>query len=543
MLINLAKTKKFYCFVLLIVGVCLFFPAGGFFSKIIMAQADQVCAPNSVSGCRVCNLAGTDWIDDNLKCTGGKICLNGECITDCRNECRITGLKECWAGGYRVCVNNENTGCLHWSGIFACPAGEKCANGVCVKNLNSANEGLALSNFAPFGILSDSKIILKVVTSVAANCHYDFLNRSFDLMSGNFITSDYSTHTAPMSLLKQGDYIYYVNCRDGKGNIASGTISFTYASKVVAVKPAKPEVVETPASGDSQPPIISQLKPSGDIYSKEVELSFLTDESALCNYDVFDTDYDSMENSMAADNGGLNHRHKIILVNSGKYAYYVRCKDKAGNKNSSSAKIDFEYTGAESGIGPAMVNLSPYGAIYQSEVALMVGTDVSAQCRYGIADMEFDKMTDNFATDDGLLHQAMVSLDDYGPYNYFVRCKDDAGAVAGSSMVVSLEYQDPTVLPAMPVKQVDCAQYVLGEKDDVCDYGQNCVCDPDCAKSGEYDADCDQIITPKKNIDRFVLWGLIIAAAVAVFSAAIFVFKKIKKNPAPMSENEGEFLD
>lgn len=41
----------------------------------------QICTPQRVSGCKVCNMAGTGWINDNLKCAGGESCINGECVS------------------------------------------------------------------------------------------------------------------------------------------------------------------------------------------------------------------------------------------------------------------------------------------------------------------------------------------------------------------------------------------------------------------------------------------------------------------------------
>ncbi len=42
---------------------------------------NQVCAPKEVSGCRICNMAGTDWINDNSKCANGEMCIDGECVS------------------------------------------------------------------------------------------------------------------------------------------------------------------------------------------------------------------------------------------------------------------------------------------------------------------------------------------------------------------------------------------------------------------------------------------------------------------------------
>jgi hypothetical protein len=520
-----------------LIAVC--FAAG-----IARAQSGQICTPNIVSGCKVCNFAGTDWINDNLKCASGQICVDGECVANCQNECQLAGIKECYAGGYRVCVDNKSTGCLHWSGIFPCSSIETCIGGICVKNQNMPAGGIALSNFSPFGTINEKNTTLKIASSVAANCRYDFLDRDFNLMANSFATSNYLIHTAPLVLEKTGDYVYYVRCRDKSGNIAAGKIGFTYALEQEAlVKETKtaPQVVETPPDSDKKPPVILTLDPSGAVDFLEVELSLSTDEAAWCNYDIFDTDYESMENSMIAGAGGMVHRHKIILAGGGKYTYYVRCKDNAGNKNESSAKISFEYDPAKTVSGPKIANLSPDGTIYQNELVLIIATETAAECRYDSADTEFDLMVEKFATADKFLHEAAVSLPDYGRYDYFARCKDESGAINNDSVAISFEYRDPGVNAAQNSSNGGCAEYSLYEQDGNCDYRQDCVCDPDCKKTGGYDPDCDYIAAPQKNTRPLILSGAVIFGILAAAAIGAFIFKKNKKSSIA-STDESQFL-
>ncbi len=536
-----------------LIAVC--FAAG-----IARAQSGQICTPNIVSGCKVCNFAGTDWINDNLKCASGQICVDGECVANCQNECQLAGIKECYAGGYRVCVDNKSTGCLHWSGIFPCSSIETCIGGICVKNQNMPAGGIALSNFSPFGTINEKNTTLKIASSVAANCRYDFLDRDFNLMANSFATSNYLIHTAPLVLEKTGDYVYYVRCRDKSGNIAAGKIGFTYALEQEAlVKETKtaPQVVETPPDSDKKPPVILTLDPSGAVDFLEVELSLSTDEAAWCNYDIFDTDYESMENSMIAGAGGMVHRHKIILAGGGKYTYYVRCKDNAGNKNPTSAKIDFEFDGTQSTSSEngdfllALENLSPRGAIYQNEAVLMLSTGETSECRYSVEDAEFEKMSEFFNTQDGQFHEAQVFLENYGNYHYFARCRSRDDAKRETFALIDFEYRDPEISStAAPANS--CQGYSLDQSNGDCDNGENCICDPDCAEIYEYDPDCDHVAFEEKG-GGFAFWP--VAAAFAVFgllsAAAFFAGKKIKKKnttgqplpPAAGEEDESRYLN
>jgi len=528
---------------------------------LILAQGSQICTPGEVSGCKICNSSGTDWINDNLKCTGGKICVDGECVANCRDDCSIAGLKECREQGYRVCVKSESTGCLYWSAVFSCPGGQSCVAGICAKGAADDSAKLILSELSPSGAVQNEKISLNVSTNRAANCRYDIVDQNFDLMRGKFKTLNYFSHIEPITLQKLGQFIFYVKCRDKDGNIGSGNISFEYSLRQPSVAPDekisgdKPQIIESEPL-EKKPPAISEPKPFGKIESGEVEISVATDKAAQCNYDVFDTDYDSMENSLIADAAGRVHRHKIILSLPGKYTYYVRCRDNNGNKNPTSAKIDFEFDGTQSTSSengdflPALENLSLRGTIYQNEAVLMLSTGEASECRYSVEDAEFEKMSEFFDTQDGQLHEAQVFLEDYGNYHYFARCRSRDDAKRETFALIDFEYRDPEISStAAPANS--CQGYSLDQGNGDCDNGENCICDPDCAEIYEYDPDCDHVAFEKEG-GGFAFWP--VAAALAVFgllaAAAFFAGKKIKiKNtagqplpPAAGEEDESRYL-
>jgi len=100
---------------------------------------NQVCTPKEVSGCRICNMAGTDWINDNLKCANGEMCIAGECVSGCTD--RI--VKKC-AGDelyqYNSCNGEEYL-------AQDCAAEKKiCQNGACV---SAADGTVEPKNSAP----------------------------------------------------------------------------------------------------------------------------------------------------------------------------------------------------------------------------------------------------------------------------------------------------------------------------------------------------------------------------------------------------------
>jgi len=235
---------------------------------------------------------------------------------------------------------------------------------------------------------------------------------------------------------------------------------------------------------------------------------------------------------MDAAAGQTAHSKSVTLADAGPYTYYVRCKDSAGNKDTVSTPITFNYAVPKKE-GPVISNLQPTGAIYQKNVALIASTDKPADCRYSMTDGDFDSMLDVFGTNDGLLQQATVALGDYGPYAYYVRCRDKEGNKDERSEVINFEYKNPEQESASgaaetkpaPEEQkeqtpVSCAETNLGEQDGVCDNTADCICDPDCPASGDdADSDCANVTAQPKGNNSWsavVLIGLLLAVVVIV---------------------------
>jgi len=131
-------------------------------------------------------------------------------------------------------------------------------------------------------------------------------------------------------------------------------------------------------------------------------------------------------------------------------------KNDAGNEAKQSTAIKFNYVQSEP--GPAISEIAPEGAVYQGEIMLTAVTDVPAVCRYSGEDREFEEMTDLFsASDDGLHQSAMITLSDYGNYDYYIRCRDEKGNTQGSYAAVAFEYKDPAASGEAPVS-LECTK-------------------------------------------------------------------------------------
>jgi len=438
------------------------------------------------------------------------------------------------------CVNDACTETKTWNNTTDCESsGKICVNGACTDNDITPP---SLSGLSPSGTVNGAKVTLAVSTNEPSECRYGAKDAAFGLMTLKFGTANRLNHLAPITLPSPGSYNYFVRCADIAGNAvpASAKISFVYANPAPVSSPpptnpgspsqtGAPVALSTPA--DKTAPSISDPLPAGEISGDEVEISVVTDEKSSCRYDLSNKEYGAMADEMESDAAGTFHKKKIAPVAAGSHLYYIKCKDGAGNISRQAAMIKF--TAVKNKPGPIISDVSPSGTIYQKEIALAFSTNVPATCRYSKDNREFEEMTDVFSSVGGLDQSATIILDDYGKYDYHIRCQDENGNDLGSYALVSFEYKDPL---AAESKQ-ECSTIDTGDKDGACDKAANCVCDPDCSVEGENaDPDCAGVAVREEggNQGVFLAAGLVLLLLAVI--AAIVVMARRKKKSAPMSD-------
>jgi hypothetical protein len=482
--------------------------AGLFFSakapEVCFAEA---CSPGAISGCAICNSTGSLWVDLNSRCPSGKVCSAGTCVVvQACTPGSISGCKVCDPKG--IFWINENS---------KCPSGQSCSYGECIKK----KQNLLILETAPSGEIYDSNVVLSVLTNELSDCRFSGFDQVFDVMASAFVSSDGLHHTAKLLLMHGGDYSYYIQCRGRTGNVdpVSAKIIFSYISRGSAQSPAASSAGDGVA--DNEPPIILNPAPSGNLPVAAAALSCTTNEKATCRYDTADAGYDSMHGVMDDSNGGIDHNKIVSLPNPGAYTYYIRCKDASGNVDINSAKIYFNFT-PRMVAGPVISNVSPSGTVYQKIVSLIVSASVPSECRYSTTDKDFDLMKDDFITKDGLQQQAVVTLNGFGQYSYFVRCEGKNDNKDMVSKVISFEYQNPekkdvaNVVPAFV-----CSVYQMGGRNGACNNAQDCVCDPDCSAVPDpgADPDCSKVTETSQTTDK--KW--LSFAAVSLLAAVVVV--------------------
>jgi hypothetical protein len=99
--------------------------------------------------------------------------------------------------------------------------------------------------------------------------------------------------------------------------------------------------------GDTTPPVRWNGLPTGILPggTTQATLSLVTDENATCRWaTAANTPYGSMPNTFSLTGGVAHSSVRTGLVNGGSYTYYVRCRDAAGNANTTDYSIRFSVS-------------------------------------------------------------------------------------------------------------------------------------------------------------------------------------------------------
>lgn len=127
-----------------------------------------------------------------------------------------------------------------------------------------------------------------------------------------------------------GSYNLYVKFKDNSTDLGS---SLSYRT-------AKINVV---SEFDSKPPVVLSHKPDGLVSSSYTNLVVETDEDATCKYDTRkDINYENMQQSFDVT-GGKHHEEGFKDLGNNVYHFYVKCRDKQGNKAVGDYDASFQF--------------------------------------------------------------------------------------------------------------------------------------------------------------------------------------------------------
>ncbi|HIH21447.1 MAG TPA: hypothetical protein HA222_02155 [Candidatus Diapherotrites archaeon] len=105
-------------------------------------------------------------------------------------------------------------------------------------------------------------------------------------------------------------------------------------------------------------------------------------------------------------------------------AYYISCKDSAGNEQTNAQNIDLSF--GVDWTAPSITSAGPSGVQSSSSVTLTAATNEASTCKYGISDVSYDSMSGSSSASATSHSWSLTNLTD-GSYAYYIRCRDSAG--------------------------------------------------------------------------------------------------------------------
>ena len=215
----------------------------------------------------------------------------------------------------------------------------------------------------------------------------------------------------------------------------------------------------TPPARYGSTPIGSVNYVSGGNYYLQLN----TDEPATCHYSATpNTSYASMMYTMS-DSGTSHYSSSPFRYASGTYAYYVRCRDTAGNTNTNDYVISFTILGGTDTTPPVRYNGYPSAAIAadQTETSLALTTNENATCKYSTTpNTPYDSMGNTFSAGGyftgesqppgGSIQSVVLrGLNNGSSYTYYVRCRDNAGNTNTDDYAISFAVGQTDNSPAI----------------------------------------------------------------------------------------------
>jgi hypothetical protein len=211
----------------------------------------------------------------------------------------------------------------------------------------------------------------------------------------------------------------------------------------------------TPPGPDVTPPVVSSPTPSGTLAAgtTQATLGVATSEPATCRYGTTPgVAYDAMTATFATT-GGTTHSSPVSPLSDGtSYAYYVRCRDGAGNATTTDVAITFSVAAP-----PPPDTTPPSVAVTSPAAGATVGGTVtvtaSASDDVGVAGVQFLLDGASLGAEDtsapySVAWNTTTSVN--GAHQLAARARDAAGNVT-TSTVVAVTVSQPAIDPTLRV--------------------------------------------------------------------------------------------
>ena len=179
---------------------------------------------------------------------------------------------------------------------------------------------LTIVSSSPLGHIKTTSPKLEVKTGGDAVCKYSDGDETYDTMSLYLDSTDYRSHHSRVLSLSDGEYDYYVRCKNSGGGEADVKINFKVDTKKPIITLHNPVHLETITFWER---VIFKYTPKDESGLDNCELSLYSDD-----------DFDSVStNDIQSDQS--QYFKLIKLLKEGEYKWSISCTDTAGNSVSS----------------------------------------------------------------------------------------------------------------------------------------------------------------------------------------------------------------
>jgi hypothetical protein len=318
-------------------GICVYCSKNSCYSKEL--NKDQSLLPyleTCANGiCVSCNRSGCDSVKTDKWAGRGqffiKNCVDGQCVNCFNGECSLSGaisaLGQNLSCGGRFCETDKiAAGKRSYNSVWGGCAENSCGRGGIFLEHASGKFKQESIPYAPDIILAAGGMQIangKTGDSYAVSCN----DGVCDLCAAKkCVKIGVRLKEERVAIAAEND--------ENPGQKQKKALAMKVASK----------------NNDNQPPVISNLKPKGQIIGPPATLSCDTDEDSFCKLCVIDQPFPEMCQTFG-ETGGVHHSQSIGPITDGVYKYYVKCRDRAGNENPSSSQINFRVLTENSGSG------------------------------------------------------------------------------------------------------------------------------------------------------------------------------------------------
>jgi len=287
-----------------------------------------------------------------------------------------------------------------------------------------------------------SPVTINVTTDIAANCRYDFQDRSYATMAYNFSTGQGTTaHTSSVALTTQGLNNIYVTCASLNGSAMSSSVRLYTTLDSVA-----------PTYGLSSVSSSGGMSSGGVVYAKSadtVTVQFTASEAITGTPTVTIggaamtwSSYNGSTFTYTRALNGSETTTAIIAISGGTDATGTT----ATSYNDSGANAEFDFT------APSLSSAVP--TTTQTSRTFTVSVDAGEAgitCKYSTNNVAFASMDGTLADMTGGAYQATASVPSDGSYTVYFACRDLAGNLGtANTSAFSVATSTPTITGVSP---------------------------------------------------------------------------------------------